>query len=318
MNNNVCGYADDDFVFFWKLEQENEEFSNFYPCIFKIEGIRYNCVEQYMMSRKALLFGDTDIFNAVINESDPDKIKSLGRLVKGFDPDKWDRCKWEIVYNGNRAKYEQNPKLRNKLIRTGNAVLAEASPYDKIWGIGLDRDDPLANQPDKWKGENLLGKILGELREEFTANGSHASHRKSTLKLGEAELDLLRTVDRKTLEDCIRDISDIEKIEWGGGCPTGDKDEQGKDIIQWPFPKYPECVFPALSILGSDYSYMDTINEVLKIDPNDMDLFQMKTFLTGMKRQERFCDGLIAGYIEDGTVLICLEKILYLLDCYDL
>ena len=175
MNNNVCERTDGNFVFFWKLEQENEEFSNFYPCIFKVEGIKYNCVEQYMMSRKALLFGDTKVFNAVIKESDPDKIKSLGRLVEGFDPDKWDKCKWEIVYNGNYAKYEQNPKLRNKLIRTGNAILAEASPYDKIWGIGLDRDDPLAKQPDNLNGENLLGRILETIREEFMANGPHSS-----------------------------------------------------------------------------------------------------------------------------------------------
>ena len=154
------------FVFFWKLGQRNEEFSNFYPCKFKIEGIDYNCVEQYMMAKKALLFSDTDIYKKVMAESDPETIKSYGRLVKNFDATAWDECKREVVYNGNRAKYEQNAKLLNMLLNTGNAMMAEASPYDKIWGIGMDRDDPLARSPEHWKGENLLGGILEEIREE--------------------------------------------------------------------------------------------------------------------------------------------------------
>lgn len=318
MNNKVSECSDGGFVFFWKLEQENEEFSNFYPCSFKVEGIKYICVEQYMMSRKALEFGDVLIFNAVIAESDPDKIKALGRSVKDFDPEIWDRCKWEIVYNGNRAKYEQNPKLRNKLLRTGNAKLAEASPYDNIWGIGLDRDDPLAKSPDSWKGENLLGKILEEIREDFRVNGSYRFRGKSIPQLDEGDLYLLKKVDRKTLEDCIRDISEIDEIEWGGGGPTGEKDAQGRDILQWPFPIYPDCVFSALNILGSNGSYMYDVREVMNLDPDEMDLYQIQTFFTIMKRNERFCDGFIAGYIDDGSLLICLEKIQYLLDCYDL
>lgn len=164
MNSNNIS---DNFVFFWKLGQENEEFSNFYPCAFKVEGITYNCVEQYMMAKKALLFGDTDIYSKIITATDPDEIKANGRLVKSFDPDVWDECKREIVYAGNYAKYDQNLDLLAKLINTGDAILAEASPLDKIWGIGLDKEDPLAKSPENWKGENLLGGILEEIREKL-------------------------------------------------------------------------------------------------------------------------------------------------------
>ena len=154
-----------DFVFFWKLGHANEEFSNWYPCDFTIEGIRYFCVEQYMMAKKALLFGDVPVYQQIMESTDPGECKSLGKLVKGFDPATWDSCKYEIVYNANYAKLHQNDVLMKKLIATGDAVMAEASPQDKIWGIGLSEDDPKAKHPDMWNGENLLGTILMEIRD---------------------------------------------------------------------------------------------------------------------------------------------------------
>ena len=154
----------DKFVFFWKLHQKNEEFSNWYPREFVIEGIRYNCVEQYMMAKKAVLFGDVTIYQQIMQTEDPGRCKDLGKMVRGFNPATWDSCKYEIVYNGNYAKFTQNPDLMAKLKATGDAVMAEASPQDKIWGIGMSADDPRAKHPDCWKGENLLGKILMEIR----------------------------------------------------------------------------------------------------------------------------------------------------------
>ena len=153
------------FVFFWKLGHKNDEFSNWYPCNFTIEGIRYFCVEQYMMAKKAMLFGDITVYQQIMKSSDPGECKSLGKLVKGFDPVVWDIYKYEIVYNANYAKFHQNDYLMQKLIATGNAVLAEASPLDKIWGIGMSADDPRAKHPDLWNGENLLGSILMEIRD---------------------------------------------------------------------------------------------------------------------------------------------------------
>ena len=155
------------FVFFWKLHHKNEEFSNWYPRPFVIEGVRYNCVEQYMMAKKAILFGEVTIYQQIMQTEDPGKCKDLGKLVRGFDPATWDSCKYEIVYNGNYAKFTQNPDLMAKLKATGDAIMAEASPGDKIWGIGMTADDPKAKQPDQWQGENLLGKILMEIRSKY-------------------------------------------------------------------------------------------------------------------------------------------------------
>ena len=129
--------------------------------------------------------------------------------------------------------------------------------------------------------------------------------------LNESEIELLKTVDIEKLENCIDQIAAIDEIEWGGG-PTGEKDSDGKEIIQWPYPKYPECVFDALRVLGSDKNYVATIKEIYKIDPVDLDLFQIRTLFTGIYRQERFCDGLIAGNIESGVILTCLKRILEL------
>ena len=156
---------DGKFVFFWKLHHKNEEFSNWYPRDFVIEGIRYNCVEQYMMAKKAILFGDIAIYQQIMNETDPGKCKDLGKLVSNFDPAVWDSCKREIVFNANYAKFTQNPDLMAKLKTTGDAIMAEASPLDKIWGIGMAADDPNARSPEHWNGQNLLGDILKEIRE---------------------------------------------------------------------------------------------------------------------------------------------------------
>lgn len=162
MHNNNDGK----FVFFWKLGHKNEEFSNWYPCDFTIEGIEYFCVEQYMMAKKAMLFGDITVYQEIMKSLDPGECKNLGKLVKGFDPIVWDKCKYEIVYNANYAKFHQNDELMKKLIATGSAVMAEASPLDKIWGIGMSAYDPKAKHPDMWNGENLLGSILMEIRDQ--------------------------------------------------------------------------------------------------------------------------------------------------------
>ena len=155
---------DGKFVFFWKLNHKNEEFSNWYPREFVVEGIKYNCVEQYMMAKKAILFRDLDIYCKIMATNDPEECKSLGKMVSNFNPSVWDSCKREIVFNGNYAKFTQNPDLMAKLKATGDAVMAEASPQDKIWGIGMTADDPNARYPENWNGQNLLGNILMEIR----------------------------------------------------------------------------------------------------------------------------------------------------------
>ena len=123
--------------------------------------------EQAMMGCKASLMGDTDTEQAIYKTSNPKIIKQLGRKVKNFNQEIWDRNKEDIVYKINLAKFSQNPELRDFLLSTGDKLIVEASPYDKIWGIGLSADDPRSDNPSMWLGSNLLGKALMRVREEL-------------------------------------------------------------------------------------------------------------------------------------------------------
>ena len=127
----------------------------------------YLCMEQYMMAGKAELFGDGEIREKILQCSDPKQIKALGRKVRSFDQKVWDRFKYAIVLNGNWCKFSQNRDLREFLLSTGDSVLAEASPYDSIWGIRLAASSPEARDPAKWRGQNLLGFALMEVRDEL-------------------------------------------------------------------------------------------------------------------------------------------------------
>lgn len=162
------------FIFFWKDNEENGWLSNWYRRSFTVDGVEYLHVEQYMMAQKAKLFQDFDSYKAILRATEPWKCKELGKGVKPFVSEKWDAAKYEIVKAGNRAKYRQNPDLMQKLLDTGNAVLAEASPKDMIWGIGLDAETAAATNRKDWPGEGLLGRILMELRGEFMEKDERA------------------------------------------------------------------------------------------------------------------------------------------------
>ena len=140
-------------------------FSQWYDCYFEVDGIQYHTTEQYMMASKARLFGDEEVLQEIMESYHPHDYKKLGRKVRGFVTEPWDAKKYDIVVEGNKAKFEQNADIREFLLSTGDAILAEASPYDKIWGIGLDRETALKGSFDQWQGENLLGCALMEVRE---------------------------------------------------------------------------------------------------------------------------------------------------------
>ena len=161
-------YTTDQFVFFWGTNTPNGEFSQWHPCEFEDEdGWRYNCAEQYMMAQKARLFGDDDAFHKIMGLTSPKAIKDMGRKIRNFDQETWDKYKFDIVVKGNFLKFAQNKPLLERLVLTGGRTIAEASPVDCIWGIGMSvRDDGLLNQ-ENWRGENLLGKALMEVRSQL-------------------------------------------------------------------------------------------------------------------------------------------------------
>lgn len=150
------------FTFFW-----DGPFSQWEPAKFVIDGIEYNCAEQYMMAEKARMFDDQDTLDRIMDEESPREQKKLGRQVKGFNTDRWNSRAREIVYEGNYAKFTQNPDLLKKLLATKGTTLVEASPYDCVWGIGLRATDAAAKDRDKWRGTNWLGETLTGLREDL-------------------------------------------------------------------------------------------------------------------------------------------------------
>ena len=154
-----------EFIFFY-----GGTFSQWKRCSFIEDGIKFNCAEQYMMYHKAKLFGDDRIAKQILELSNPKEQKKLGRLVKNFDEKIWDEHKYEIVKNGNILKFSQNPNLKKELLSTRTSILVEASPYDRVWGIGIGEMDPSRHNPKNWKGENLLGFALTEVREMFKNN----------------------------------------------------------------------------------------------------------------------------------------------------
>lgn len=138
--------------------------SQWWPSAFTVDGMRYPTAEHWMMAGKARLFGDEASAARILAVQHPGEAKKLGRLVRGFDEETWLRHRWELVVAGNIAKFGQDPALRAYLLGTGSRVLVEASPVDRVWGIGLAAADERAADPARWEGLNLLGFALMEAR----------------------------------------------------------------------------------------------------------------------------------------------------------
>ena len=121
-----------------------------------------------MMHAKADLFADKACAAQILATDDPAEQKRLGSLVRNFDQARWDMWKLDIVYEGNRARFEQNPGAARQLKATEEAMLVEANPRDWIWGIGRSMDDPLVSDPAQWRGTNFLGRILTLIKRELS------------------------------------------------------------------------------------------------------------------------------------------------------
>lgn len=162
-----------EFFFFWGHQASKGGslskacLSQWWKASFKEENIIYKTAEHYMMAQKAKLFNDNEIFEKILNTESPKDVKELGREIRNFESTKWDEKKSQIVAQGNYLKFSQNEELKQFLIQTKNKVIAEASPVDPIWGIGLAEDNPKALNPFEWRGENLLGFALMAARDRL-------------------------------------------------------------------------------------------------------------------------------------------------------
>ncbi|MFE2378251.1 NADAR family protein [Streptomyces sp. NPDC059398] len=141
--------------------------SQWWPSPFVVDGVRYATAEHWMMAAKARLFGDAEAERAALSAANPALAKKAGRLVRGFDDAIWERERYGIVVAGSVHKFAADPALRRYLLATGERVLVEASPMDRVWGIGLAADDERAGQPERWRGLNLLGFALMDARERL-------------------------------------------------------------------------------------------------------------------------------------------------------
>lgn len=149
-----------------------------------IDSPIYNCAEQFMMAAKAVIMGDNETADKIIAEKNPAKHKDLGRQIKNFDSELWNKHKFMIVFFGNYFKFSQNGPLREFLLSfPKETIFAEAAPWDKIWGIGLGPDDPRALDIMQWQGENLLGEAIGlthyALRNDLGPRETFAERRRS-------------------------------------------------------------------------------------------------------------------------------------------
>jgi len=166
------------YLFFWGHQPSKNGdvikscFSQWWEANFVIDAIEYKTAEHYMMAEKARLFNNPEIRQKIIDCKSPAAAKKLGRQVENFDQSIWESKRFEIVKTANYHKFSQNIELANFLQQTNKKILVEASPVDPIWGIGLAEDHENAHNPKKWRGLNLLGFALMEVRDELKTQTS--------------------------------------------------------------------------------------------------------------------------------------------------
>lgn len=163
------------FIYFWKPEEEPDGsigpgcLGQWWPSLFTIGGVEYRCAEQWMMAEKARMFGDREMLAAIMGTDSPKQMKAYGRAVRNFQKKVWDARCYSLVLEGNLAKFSQDPALLQYLLSTAPRILVEASPMDRIWGIGIGKNNSDAQDPTKWRGRNLLGFALTEARDRLSA-----------------------------------------------------------------------------------------------------------------------------------------------------
>jgi ribA/ribD-fused uncharacterized protein len=161
------------FLFFWG-HQPNKDgsisktcFSQWWLSSFEVDKVTYKTAEHWMMAKKAELFKDDKILDKILQAKSPAEAKKFGREVKNYNETLWLAARFDIVKEGNFHKFSQHPELKTFLLNTNDRVIVEASPVDAIWGIGMAGDHKDVSNPSKWKGLNLLGFALMEVRDDL-------------------------------------------------------------------------------------------------------------------------------------------------------
>lgn len=171
-----------DFLFFWGHQTRRDGrvglgcLSQWWPAPFTVSGLTYPSAEHFMMAGKARLFGDEAIVSRILDAPSPATAKSLGRAIPAYNDELWAANRYGIVVDGNMAKFSQNPDLLAYLLGTAGSILVEASPTDRVWGIGLPANDGRARQPSHWRGLNLLGFALMDVRERLAEGAAVTAH----------------------------------------------------------------------------------------------------------------------------------------------
>ena len=159
------------YIFFWGHQPSRNGsvtktcLSQWWEQDFEVDGTLYRSAEHWMMAEKARLFGDEQTLRKILAAYSPAEVKKLGREVRNFDEHTWQQHRYDIVTTGSIHKFGQNEDLKTYLLQTDDRVLVEASPYDRIWGIGKHANDSGIEHPDNWDGLNLLGFALMEARD---------------------------------------------------------------------------------------------------------------------------------------------------------
>ena len=154
-------------ICFHNPDEENGYLSNWFISYFIVDDMKFSSVEQYMMYQKAICFCDTDIAEKIMQTDDVASIKLFGRSVSNYDDSVWSKVREKVVFDGLMAKFSQNIDLKKQLLDTNDSILAECAVKDLIWSIGISMKDPNRFDITKWRGKNLLGYTLMQVREKL-------------------------------------------------------------------------------------------------------------------------------------------------------
>ena len=295
-------------------------FSNWYPAGFKYGGRYFDNSEQFMMYHKVMMFGKDELAEQIMKTSDPAVCKKIAKQkFPEFDADLWDKTCQEIVKRGVKAKFAQNEDILKVLLGTGNALLAECSPYDKKWGIGIDIGDPDRLNIAKWKGQNLLGKILMDVREELRQEIRLSPNGKPEYFGGKDTKPI--KVHTPQLDYCLKYIPILEMIDadpsMKEACAKHSayaKDEKHASLIEYLYRYFMEEAYQKGIVVQN---YMEVVEEAgmknkvaepTEEELNALTAEQILGCIAWHFRRDHFSNGsLIDSSIAEGHMLMMLK-----------